>query len=267
MLSSKAESLINVIMKKLALVVLIIVSAQFAHADSTLFTATYEGRHTGVKITLTRTLVQQSLESFVLHSKANSFLGSINETSDFMLSNRNIIPQQYDYERRVFGAKSLQSLHFDWTNMVAQFRRKDKPEKNKDYTLIPGALDPSLYQLKLQQELHAGKRKFEFDFAKGGRMKKLEFKLSEQPIKYTLSGRDFEAVQVYRVNQPDEKETDIILIPALNYQIAKIVHTEEDGSKYQLKLIHFESDAEKLSTFYKSIDANKHSQTVVNTES
>lgn len=267
MLSSKAESLLNNIMKKLALIVFATLSALFAHADDTLFTATYEGRHTGVKITLTRTLEQRSQESFVLHSKASSFLGSISETSDFMLVNRNIIPQQYDYERKVFGAKSLQSLHFDWTNMQANFRRKDKAEKNKDYALVPGALDPSLYQLKLQQELHAGKQKFAFDFAKGGRMKKLEFELSQQKTIYTLAGRDFEAVQVFRVNQPDEKETDIILIPALNYQIAKIVHTEEDGSKYQLKLVSFESAPKKLSTFYKSIDPNTHSQMGKNDES
>jgi len=125
-------------------------------AAETLFTATYKGKHSGISIKLTRELEQLSETEFRLHSKAKSFIGSITELSQFKLENGTIIPSQYDYSRKVFGRKSVQTLSFDWENKHADYKRSDKPERNATYALTPNALDPSLYQLKLQQELFRG---------------------------------------------------------------------------------------------------------------
>ena len=223
-------------------------------SSENLFTATYKGRHSGIGIKLVRELEQKSDSDFVLKSKATSFIGSITERSEFERSEGLLIPHKYDYTRKVFGSESLQALHFNWETMQANFRREDKPHKNKGYSLLSGALDPSLYQLKLQQELFKGKHTFSFDFAKGGKMKKMEFQRLEKPTTYKLGDKEYVAVEVERINQPDKKRTNILLIPTLSFQIAKITHTEEDGSKYQIQLIDFESDTTKLADFYHSLN-------------
>lgn len=236
---------------------LLFVSYSGISCAEALFTATYKGKHSGISIKLVKQLEQISTSEFHLRADATSFIGSIKELSRFNVQDGQILPSQYDYVRRVFGRESSQKLYFDWETLRATYRRKDKPKKNADYALIRNALDPSLYQLKLQQELFKGKQRFYFDFAKDGRMKNLEFQLTPTPSKYVLGENEFAAVKVERINQPDKKKTEILLIPALQYQIAEIVHTEEDGSRYKLSLVEFESKSEALAGFYNSISVAK----------
>jgi|GEM_PF-802955 len=227
-------------------------------AAETLFTATYKGKHSGISIKLTRELEQLSETEFRLHSKAKSFIGSITELSQFKLENGTIIPSQYDYSRKLFGRKSVQTLSFDWEHKHADYKRSDKPERNATYALTPNALDPSLYQLKLQQELFRGQDTFNFDFAKDGRMKNIAFSVTSKSTQYRLDKRELEATQVERINYGKEKKTEILLLPALQYQIAEIVHTETDGSQYKLSLVDFKSDRDALSRFYNAISITEN---------
>lgn len=241
-------------MKSLFLFLSCILFSQVAAANENLFTATYKGRHSGINIKLVRSLDHIANNQYSLSSNATSFIGAIEELSLFSRQNGKLVSEHYNYTRKALGMKSKQTLKFDWENNKAKYRRADKPKKNKDYALLPGALDPSLYQLKLQQELYKGKSQFSFDFAKGRRMKKMEFRLLDNRSTYTIAGRELETVEVERINQPDKKQTHIFLIPALNFQIAKIVHTEEDGSSYKVELTDFKADFNKLAEFYNSIN-------------
>lgn len=237
--------------KTLAATIVLGLAANPSFAE-TLFEATYKGRHTGIGITLVRKLEQKSDIAFSLNSKASSFVGSITENSQFNRIDGTLVPQRYDYVRSVFGKKSKQYLMFDWEKNEARYRREDKAEKNADFNLVDNALDPSLYQLKMQQELSSGNTKFEFDFAKDGRLKYREFEVTGES-EYELENKTYKAVKVERINKDDDKETHILLIPALNYQIAKITHVDEDGSEYNIRLKAFEANEEALENFYSSL--------------
>ncbi len=198
---------------------------------------------------MVRRLLHDGGNHYRLHSKARNFLGSISETSHFQHIEHHYIPTRYQYLRKVLGRKSDQVLKFDWTNLKAHYSRSDKPEKNAVYEIFAGLLDPSLYQLKLQQELVHGKTKFYFDFAKDSRLKVLEFTITGEAV-YTLNRKEYDAVVVERINQPDTRKTKILLIPEFNYQIASIDHLEKDGSTYKIRLSGFSRDKELLEAFY-----------------
>ncbi len=154
---------------------------------------------------------------------------------------------------RFFGRKSHQELNFDWTQSLVRYTRTDKPEKNAEFTLEqPNVLDPSLYQLKLQQELSQGAKQFRFTFAKDSRIKDMDFTVTGQ-TEYEMGDDTYTAVIVERINQPDDRETEILLVPELNYQIARIVHTEEDGSSYTIRLAEYKGKKDALQRFYARI--------------
>ncbi|WP_158224717.1 DUF3108 domain-containing protein [Agaribacterium haliotis] len=231
---------------------LCLTSANVAASDKpALFTAVYEGKHSGLNIKLTREL-QQSDNGWRLSANASNFLGYIRELSEFSIENGAIKPERYVYERKVFGKKSKQSIDFDWQAQLAHYRRSDKKHKNKDFALVEGTLDPSLYQLKLQQELAAGKNTFKLVFAKDSRVKDLQFEVIG-PGEYKLNGTSYQSVELQRINQPDKKQSFITLLPELNYQIAQIRHIEEDGSSYTVKLTSYQADNQAVQDFYKQI--------------
>ncbi|WP_370978038.1 DUF3108 domain-containing protein [Agaribacterium sp. ZY112] len=227
-----------------------------ASADSnnekTLFTASYEGRHSGMKIGMVRSL-KKDAKGYALSANASNFLGKINELSRFTLTNKQLIAQHYNYERSIFGKGSKQRIRFDWQANKAYYRRDDKPQKNKDFDIKLGTLDPSLYQLKLQQEVAQGKKHFELEFVKDSKVKTLEFHQTGL-TSYELKNQELEAIQVERINKDDKKQTLILLAPKLNYQIVKIVHTEEDGSSHTIKLKDYQGDNTAMKEFYQAIE-------------
>lgn len=167
-------------------------STSHANAEP-LFTATYKGKHSGIGITLVRTLTKTADNHYVMRSDASSFVGSIDETSEFLIENKTIMPIRYDYVRSVLGKKSKQHLLFDWETMQVAYRRLDKSKKNKDYALTKGALDNALFQLKMQQEVFQGKDQFKFEFAKEREIKQREFEKSKQ-TPFTIDGITYNAI-------------------------------------------------------------------------
>lgn len=216
-----------------------------------LFKATYKGKHSGLSITLVRTLRQEQSTIYQLQSEADAFMSSISELSTFSRTDTSYLPYSYRYHRKVFGRSSKQSLLFNWKELTAKYTREDKPHKNAVFDIPLGVLDPSLYQLKLQQELNQGKKIFKFTFAKDSRVKDFEFQVLEK-TEYTLNNKTYAALNLSRINQPDKRQTLITVIPELHHQIAHINHTETDGTDYSIKLVDFEFNAEALPAFYSS---------------
>lgn len=223
-----------------------------AMPHDTLFTATFKGRHTGIGITMTKTLVQVDENRFVLRSKAKSLVGSITEESHFLIFESKLVPLSYQYYRKIFGKKSDQRLRFDWVEHTASFTRSDKPHRNKTFTIDKGTLDPSLYHIKLQQQLFHDEKPLSFVYAKDSGLRTMDFDFVEGTT-YTLNDSDLAAVKIERINQTKDKATTITLVPELNYQIAQITHTDEDGSTYTIRLEDYEAQNEKLHAFYKRI--------------
>lgn len=234
-----------------AFALLVILLNHNAYAEDELFKAIYKGKHSGFGITMTRTLVHLGDEHYRLESHAKSLLGSISETSNFVTRDTDFIPTRYRYFRKIFGKKSDQLLEFDWASMRAHFRRSDKPKKNADYDITKAVLDPSLYQLKLQQDLSNDKAVLEYNYAKDNRLKTITFAKTGTST-YIVKKTIYDAIILERNDNHDTKNTQITVIPELGYQIAKIVHTDKKGATYKINLVEFSSDTNALKAFYSS---------------
>lgn len=244
--------------------------------ENMLFSATYKGKLSGFSVKTTRTLTELTPHRYELKSVAKNTFASITEksffhvpiqatvpvpiqtveptpkatsSSDIVNTTTLFIPEQYLYERKILGASSQQQLVFDWNNLTAQYIRKDKPKKNKSHQILSGMLDPSLYQLKLQQDAHNGQRTFHYRYPKTWKIDTMDFTLSKETT-FQLDKIRYDAIQLKRINQDDEKQTYVTLIPDLHFQIAKITHVEEDGKKYSITLTDFSANDEKLNEFY-----------------
>lgn len=247
--------------------------------ENTLFSATYKGKLSGFSVKTKRTLIELAPHHYELKSVAKNAFASITETSFFhvpvpattkTVSNNEItnseitdttlfIPEKYLYERKILGAGSQQQLLFNWSNLTAQYIRKDKPEKNKSHQILSGMLDPSLYQLKLQQDAHTGQKVFHYRYPKTWKINTMDFALSEETT-FQLGKTTYDAIQLKRINQDDKKQTYVILIPDLHFQIAKITHTEEDGKNYSITLTDFSANDKKLNEFYTNQVSRKSTQ-------
>lgn len=221
-------------------------------ADTTLFTAKYKGKHSGMSISSTRQLIHKDDGTYLFKSKVKSTFASIEEESKFTLGTppqRIMIPHNYYYERSVLGAKTKEWINFDWTNFVAHYERKNKPEKAKEHPLVIGMLDVPLYQLQLQRDLIAGKTLLDYTFVKPHKIKSLAFK-KEGEETINVGDKAYSAIKVSRINTEDDKETLVWLIPELNYQIGKIVHIEEDGASYRIDLTSYSANNALFNEFY-----------------
>lgn len=220
-------------------------------AQTTLFVATYEGKYSGMTIESTRTLKATGDNNFTLSSVIRNTFASITETSHFDLVKGVMVPDNYHYKRKILAFGADERLSFDWSANQVHYSRENKPEKNRDFPLEPGILDPALYQLQVQRDVYAGLDNITVTFAKSSKIKTLYFKkVGSDTI--TIAGKDYDAVRVDRDNRDDDKETRLWLVPELGYQLARVEHIEEDGDAYNIHLTAFESEAQQLKAFYES---------------
>ncbi|WP_236074882.1 DUF3108 domain-containing protein [Teredinibacter purpureus] len=233
----------------LTLFFLSIVATPLANADEVLFNAKYKGKYAGMTIASTRTLTTNGHGEYQIVSKMKNIFGSISETSQFTLVDGVITPSLYHYKRSLMGFKSDETIEFDWAAASAHYRRQDKPSKNKDHTLEIGTLDPVLYQLQIQRNVHAGLEAFKVSFAKPNKIKTLLFHKTEEDT-LNVGGKTYPAIKLERINIDDTKKTHIWVIPALNHQIGRIEHIEEDGDSYNFYLSEYEASANLVTELY-----------------
>lgn len=203
-----------------------------------LFEATYKGEYANLNITMTRTLSRNG-NDYHLTSKAKSFMAKINESSDFSLTKNTLRPHRYLYERKIFGVKKKEQLTFDWGSLVANYTKGNDPEGAQP--LNKNSLDPTLYQLQLQRDIaqNPDQKTFNYTFVRRNQTKQYHFKRSDN-AGLTFKGKQYSAIVVIRTGDGD-KETKLWLIPELNYTLAKIRHTDEDGDTNEVLLTNYSS--------------------------
>lgn len=203
-----------------------------------IFEATYSGEYANLNITMTRVLNRNG-NDYRLTSKAKSFMAKIDETSDFSLTNNTLRPHNYLYERKIFGVKKKEQLTFDWQSLVANYTKGNNHKGTQP--LNENSLDPTLYQLQLQRDLaqNPTQKTFSYTFVRRSQTKQYHFKRSAN-AGLNFKEKQYSAVVVVRTGD-GEKETKLWLIPELNYTLAKIRHTEEDGGTYEALLTDYSS--------------------------
>ena len=69
---------------------------------------------------------------------------------------------------------------------------------------------------------------------------------------FELSKKDFDVITLRR-KFTENSETTVWLAPELDYQIAKLIHDDKDGTDFQVELISYSRDKEALIHFYNQI--------------
>jgi hypothetical protein len=231
-----------------AIVVFFTCATPLALANEAIFTAMYKGRYNGWNIQLERKLVLRQDGSYFLSSSANHFLGSILESSHFLLGAHGFSPLQYEYSRKIMGKPSSEFITFNWKTLRAEYTRTQKPSENAQHTAAPGILDPVLYQLQLQKDLARQKSSLQYSFLKRRDKKDYHFKIIGKES-FSVDKRQYQALLVERTTE-SKKKTRLWILPELDYQIAKIQHKEESGDTYSIELFSYTSNKQKMADFY-----------------
>ncbi|WP_339064922.1 DUF3108 domain-containing protein [Teredinibacter turnerae] len=225
-----------------------------AHAGEPLFTAEYEGKYSGLTITSTRQLEQLDNGKFQLNSVIKNSFASITEESQFTFDDGIMVPQSYHYKRKILAFKADENFRFDWPKATVYYEREDKPEKNREFPLELGVLDPALYQLQVQRAVAAGHTKIDVTFVKSSKIKTLHFKKTGEET-LQLGDKSYQSILVERDNRDDDKETRLWIVPDLNYQIARVEHVEENGDKHSIRLTSYKSSANLSKVLYTAAKA------------
>lgn len=233
---------------------LILLTPAYAFAEP-LFTAEYQGTYGSMNIKMVRTLEQKG-NAYSLQSTATSFMAKISEVSQFS-NEGELKANSYSYERKIFGVKKNEYLAFNWPKQQVVYTKGKKQVSSKP--LAQHTLDPTLYQLQLQQDLvqNPEKKNFNYTFARRNQIKTYHFERQAKE-KITFNGQDYSALVLARVKDDSAKETRFWLIPELDYMLAKIQHTEEDGDTYQVLLTRY-TNSSSLKAFLTANQSKKTS--------
>lgn len=222
-----------------------------ATAETTLSRSVYKGSISGWKVEMVRTLKQTSDSHYELRSEAKNLFASIREVSEFELKDEKLRPLAYIYERKIFGRSTTEKITFDWPENSAHYTRSDRSRNNTTHDIKPGMLDPALYQLAMQADLAQGGEAFSYEFVKRKRIDTYEF-IKQADDTLEIGKQSYATTVVAREDRDKDKATKIWVIPALDYQVGQIQHTD-DGDTYQIRLAEYEGDSAKLKQLYQRI--------------
>lgn len=219
-------------------------------AETVIFETTYEGKIAGFSIDTERRLVKLDDGSYQLKSEASNFLGSLTEISHFTKQGDDWRPLRYVYKRRILGAKTTETIDFNWDKMTAEYTRSDEPERNSSHQLVQGVLDPALYQLRMQGDLLHGVEDLDYRFVKRDRIRHYEIERSATE-EVSVRDKKYPAVKLQRSNSDDDaKQTYVWAMPGMDYIFGKIIHVEDDGDTHQMILTHYKINQERLRAFF-----------------
>jgi Protein of unknown function (DUF3108) len=229
-------------------------SAQ-TNAAERLMSATYTGKVSGWHVELERTLTLQPNGRYQLRSHAKKVFAAIEEISTFTLVKGQIQPQEYVYQRNIFGKKSVERIVFDWKKGRAIYTRSDRKQNYTEHPLTAGLLDPALYQLAIQADLAKGHSHLSYALIKRKRIEHFHLKAMKSE-KMTLADKEYEASVVFREDADGEKSTKVWVLPALDFMIANIRHIEKNNDQFEIKLTKYSVDNLALNNFYRAFSNN-----------
>ncbi|WP_086931096.1 hypothetical protein [Agarilytica rhodophyticola] len=225
--------------------------SSFTHSKENFFTATYSARYSGMDIELTRSLEQLDNQNYVYQLEGKAPLARLEEKSHFKIDNRTLVPIENTYQRKILGVGKKQQLTFDWQAQKA-FYKQDKSAKIITHALPENTLDPSLYQLKLQMDLHHGETELEYNYIQKESFKSRRFEIIGEDS-FTLGDKTYPIIVIKRHNPNNNgKYTEIGLIPELFHQIAYIRQVK-DGKQHETRLTQFIHDPKNMTKLYSEV--------------
>lgn len=162
---------------------------------------------------------------------AEALIAKVDEYSEFTLEDNNVVPQHYEYHRKVIGSNKDTVLQFDWDSSSVSKASKKQP---KTMPIPAGTQDKVSYQTQLRLDLATGKQKLSYQVADGNKIKTYPFIIVGTETVETAIGT-FEAIKIQRDRGTDSKrETFLWCAPELDYMVVKLQQVEKSGKEYSL---------------------------------
>ncbi|WP_347331246.1 DUF3108 domain-containing protein [Marinimicrobium locisalis] len=222
-------------LKPLLTVAALALSAAFAPALEAempkSFKNEYSTRIFGIKVTVTHELSDLKNEGQQLRFEADSWIGNIEEISQFHWNEGVVQPQKYFYKRRGLGRDRDAELTFDWE---AERVTNDVQGKSWDMDIHKNVQDKLSYQVQLQKDMIAGKDNLVYPIADGGEMKVYRFEIvSEERLNTPMGPVD--TVKVKRSRDDDDRATFAWLAPKWDYLLVRL-EQREDGDSHTINI-------------------------------
>lgn len=222
--------------------------ATLANADTAPkeFSNQYLSSALGFKITVTHELTKLDDGTYQMRFHAKSWFASIEEISRLRVDTETaqVIPLHYTYKRRGVGKNRDAELTFDWDKQTVTNNVQNTSWK---MDISQRVQDKLSYQLQIQQDLRAGKKKFVYQIADGGRLKEYGFEvIDEERLKTPLG--EVATVQVKRSREDDERVTYAWLAKDWDFLLVRM-QQEEKGKTYDIDLDTATVDGKKIETF------------------
>lgn len=184
--------------------------------------------------TAKRTLTQKDGGVWLYRTDVDSFIADIDESLILKWENNRVIPLRYRYRLSGFLIKDReQSIDFDWDAGVATGKDEGKPFTLE---LREGALDPLGFQLQLSQDIKAGKRDMTYHVIDGDDYDVDRFSILDQEPLKTNRG-SITTLKAEKVREENSKRQTLMwFAPEEDYLLMRLLQTEPDGSRYELRL-------------------------------
>lgn len=212
-------------------------TSQQAPAELAPYQATYTASmDKGISLngTAKRTLTRKKGGVWLYRTDVDSFIADIDESLILKWENNRVIPLRYRYKLSGFLIKDReQSIDFDWEAGVATGKDEGKPF---ELELRDGALDPLGFQLQLSQDIKAGKRDMTYHVIDGDDYDEDRFSiLDKEPLKTNRGS--INTLKAEKVRDKDSKRQTLMwFAPEADYLLVRLLQTEPDGSRYELRL-------------------------------
>ncbi len=219
--------------------------AASAHAEMpTSFENEYSTRLFGIKVTVTHQLTNGENGGQQLRFEADSWVGNIEEISQFDWVDGTVQPHKYFYKRRGLGRDRDAELTFDWEEERVI---NDVQGKSWAMDIRKNVQDKLSYQIQLQKDLIAGRNNLVYPIADGGEMKEYRFEIVAEERLNTPMG-EVDTVKVMRSRDDDDRVTYAWLAPKWNYLLVRL-EQQEDGDSHTINIDKARINGKKINSF------------------
>lgn len=202
------------------------------------FRADYKAQFNDITVTATRSLTPLEGGEQLFSFKAETWLATLLESSQFHWDDENtLVPQQYHYQRSVFGKKRKAILDFNWQEMTVV---NNVQEHSWSMSIPLMVQDKLSYQLQLRSDLLNNKPSLKYHIADGGHLKTYLFEAMGEEILNTPVG-PLHTIKIKKVNAKGKRRTTYIwMAKNWDFLLVKLKQTERDGKTYSIHLLNAE---------------------------
>lgn len=211
----------------------------------TSFENEYSTRIYGIGVTVTHQLTDMEDGGQQLLFKADSWVGKIEETTQFQWSDEGVVePQKYIYKRRGLGRDRDRELTFDWENERVINEVEDS---SWQMDVSKNVQDKISYQIQLQKDLIEGRDNLVYDIADGGELERYRFEIEGDETLDTPLGK-VETVKVKRSRDDDDRVTYAWLAKDWDFMLVRL-QQKEDGDSHTITVNKAKLNGKRIEKF------------------